>query len=225
MIESELENHEINCVFRMVNCVNNFCTNGAVDEKIVFKDVLDHFENDCELMTETKPNFQPAINVEGDKNSFVFQVYLANLAFSLYLTPRKMEIQEHCVSKENRSILIQNNLTFFVVGCLNGGVPRFWQHHFDNYNQNEDCYIWVYMIGSPSEAKNYTSSISVASKDGNEIYIRKGPVFTLDNDYETVMENDSIFKIKYSFVKQMLDESSNLLVQVMIHRNVEDGKF
>ena len=38
LIESELENHEINCVFRLVNCVNNFCTNGAVDEKIVFKD-------------------------------------------------------------------------------------------------------------------------------------------------------------------------------------------
>jgi hypothetical protein len=85
--------------------------------------------------------------------------------------------------------------------------------------------MWVYMIGSPSDAKNYTSSISVASKDGNEIYIRKGPVFTLDDDYETVMENDSIFKINYSFAKQLLDESSKLLVQVMIHRNMEDAKF
>ena len=82
--------------------------------------------------------------------------------------------------------------------------------------------MWVYMVGSPSEAKNYTSSISVASKDGNEIYIRKGPVFTLDDDFDAVMENDSIFKIKYSFAKQMLDESSKLLVQVMIHKNVEE---
>ena len=204
LIESELENHEINCVFRLVNCVDNFHF-----KKIVFKDVLDHFENDCN--TTDGPAFSPAIKVEGDKNSFVFQVYLANLAFSLHLTPRKMEIQE------NRS-----KLTFFVVGCLNGEVPRFWKHHFNNCNRNEECHMWVYMIGSPSEAKNYTSSISVASKDGNEIYVRKGPVFTLDNDYETVMENDSIFKIKYSFAKQMLDESSKLLVQVMVQRNVEE---
>ena len=118
LIESELENHEINCVFRLVNCVDNFCTNGAIDKKIVFKDALDHFENDYET---SGPNFQPAIKVEGDKNSFVFQVYLANLAFSLHLTPRKMEIQE------NRS-----KLTFFVVGCLNGEVPRFWKHNFNN---------------------------------------------------------------------------------------------
>ena len=248
LIESELENHEINCVFRLVNCVDNLCTKGAIDKKIywqslridmyqdalgqpktrkdkkiVFKDVLDHFENDCK--TTDGPAFSPAIKVEGDKNSFVFQVNLANLIFSLYLTPRKMEIQEHCVSKENSSILIKNKLTFFVVGCLNGEVPRFLKHNFYNCNRNEECHMWVYMIGSPSEAKNYTSSISIASKDGNEIYIRKGPVFTLDDDYETVMENDSIFKIKYSFAKQMLDESSKLLVQVMIHRNVEDAKF
>ena len=129
------------------------------------------------------------------------------------------------VSLENRSILVKKKLTFFVVGLLNGEVPRFWKHHFNESNQNEDCRIWVYMIGSPSEAKNYTSTISIASKDGNEIYIRKGPVFTQDDDYETVMENDVIFKIKYSFAKQMLDESSKLLVQVMIHKNVEDAKF
>ena len=71
LIESELENHEINFVFRLVNCVDNFCTNGAIDKKIVFKDALDHFENDYET---SGPNFQPAIKVEGDKNSFVFQV-------------------------------------------------------------------------------------------------------------------------------------------------------
>ena len=100
LIESELENHEINCVFHLVNCVDNLCRDvGHGGEKIVFKDVLDHFENDCK--TTDGPAFSPAIKVEGDKNSFVFQVNLANLAFSLYLTPRKMEIQEPCVSQGN----------------------------------------------------------------------------------------------------------------------------
>ena len=87
----------------------------------------------------------------------------------------------------------ESKLTFFAVGCLN--KRSFSKHHFMN-GQNENCYIWVYMIGSPFEAKNYTSTISIASKDGNEVYTRKGPVFTLDDDYGTVMEKNSILRSK-----------------------------
>ena len=81
------------------------------------------------------------------------------------------------------------------------------------------------MIGSPSEAKNYTSSISVASKDGNEIYIRKGPVFTLDDDFDTVMENDSIFKIKYSFAKQMFFIFRMYLYVIQFYTHQFIGQF
>ena len=233
LIESELENHEINYVFRLVNCLDDLCRDNLNNsKKIIFKDLINHFENDCRMdcvfwrrEPEIGPIFSPAMEVEGDKNSFVFQVNLANLSMypSLYLTPRKIEIEEHYRAPLNdRSILIKNKLTFFAVGCLK--ERRFLKSHFTN-NNNENCSIWVYMIGSPSEAKNYSSTITVASQDGNEIYIRKGPVFTLDDDYETVMENNSIFKIKTSFAKELMDESSKLLVQVMIHRNVDDAKF
>ena len=228
LIESELENHEINCVFRLVNCLDDLCRDNLNNsKKIIFKDLINHFEKNCRMdcgvwrRPEIGPIFSPAIKVEGDKNSFVFQVNLANLSMypSLYLTPRKIKIEEHYHAPlNNRSILIKNKLTFFAVGCLK--ERRFFKSHFTN-NNNENCSIWVYMIGSPSEAKNYSSTITVASQDGNEIYIRKGPVFTLDDDYETVMENNSIFKIKTSFAKQLMDESSKLLVQVMIQRNVE----
>ena len=211
LIESELENHEINCVFRLVNCVDDLCIDvGPGGEQIEFHYVLEHFENNCK--TTNGPSFSPAIKVEGVENSFVFLVNLAKKAGVLgtgilYLTPRKMEIQEENVSLENSSIMTRSKLTFFAVGCLN---KRSYSKHYFMNGQNENCYIWVYMIGSPFEAKNYTSTISIASNDGNELYTRKGPVFTLDDDYGTVMENNSIFKIKTSFAKEFMDESSKL---------------
>ena len=42
--------------------------------------------------------------------------------------------------------------------------------------------FWVYFIGSPLEAKNYSCNLSIADKAGKEKFDFQGKVFTLDKD-------------------------------------------
>ena len=69
---------------------------------------------------------------------------------------------------------------------------------------------WIYMVGSPKEAKNFACRISVSSIDGKEEHFHKGPVFPLDDNCETVMGNDSIFSMKNTLARRMFDDEFNL---------------
>ena len=42
--------------------------------------------------------------------------------------------------------------------------------------------FWVYFIGSPLAAKNYSCNLSIADKAGKEKFDFQGKVFTLDKD-------------------------------------------
>ena len=42
--------------------------------------------------------------------------------------------------------------------------------------------FWVYFIGSPFEAKNYSYNLVIADKAGKEKYDFQGKIFTLDKD-------------------------------------------
>jgi hypothetical protein len=84
-------------------------------------------------------------------------------------------------------------------------------------------HIWVYIVGSPHEAKNYTCTLSVNGKDGNK-YSYYGYVKPLDEGPLDIIAKQSLFMIGTEIAKNSRDENLEWQMEVTIHALKEEAK-
>ena len=91
--------------------------------------------------------------------------------------------------------------TFFVTCC----------------SKDENYYIWINIFGSTTEAKNYKFTMSMKALDAeNEDFTHIATVFPLDDDFEAVLENGTMYKIDHATAKNLAGETQELEFEISI---------
>ena len=84
-------------------------------------------------------------------------------------------------------------------------------------------YFWVYIFGSPHEAKNYACTLSVNGKNGNK-FTYYDYVKPLDEGSADIIAKQSLFMIGTEIAKNSRDENLEWQMEVTIHALKEEAK-
>ena len=84
-------------------------------------------------------------------------------------------------------------------------------------------YVWISLLGSPSEAKNYSCDYSIRNKH-HETFHYIGPVHTLDEWYEDIHDSGSFLEIDMTAVNRSLNDKKELNVEITIKNLFEEAK-
>ena len=106
-----------------------------------------------------------------------------------------------------RKIKIKDRYDFFLVGTIVNRIMHF----------------WVYIVGSPHEAKNYTCTLSVNGNDGNK-YSYYGYVKPLDEGSADIIAKQALFTIGTEIAKNSSNENEEWQIVVVIHALKEEVK-
>ena len=89
---------------------------------------------------------------------------------------------------------------------------------------NSILYAWIYIVGSPIEARNYSYTISVTDKSGNKFAFYGQAVKPLDEGPNDVIAKQAVFMIGTEVIKNSKDENDKLSVEVTINDLKEEAK-
>ena len=84
-------------------------------------------------------------------------------------------------------------------------------------------YIWIYIIGSHSDAKNYAYTLSISSKSDDK-FTYYGHVKPIDERYKDIIAKQVVFMVGIEAIKEISDENNILPIEVTIHALKEDAK-
>ena len=84
-------------------------------------------------------------------------------------------------------------------------------------------YAWIYIVGSPIAARNYSCTISVTDKSGNK-FAFYGQVKPLDEGPNDVIAKQAVFMIGTEVIKNSKDENDKLSIEVTINDLKEEAK-
>ena len=91
------------------------------------------------------------------------------------------------------------------------------------YIENKHLYVWICLLGSSDETKNFSCTYSMKNKFG-ENFIYTGPVHTLDKNYEAIITSGSLLGIGIDAVKRSLDEGKEFKLEITIRNLKEEAK-
>merc|ERR1719273_1149671 len=91
------------------------------------------------------------------------------------------------------------------------------------YIENEHLYVWICLLGSSDEAKNFSCSYSMKNEIG-EKFTYTGPVHTVDKNYEDIVTSGSLLGIRIDAVKRSLNEEKELDFEIIIRNLKEEVK-
>ena len=91
------------------------------------------------------------------------------------------------------------------------------------YFENKHLYVWICLLGSSDEAKNFSCSYSMKNEIG-EKFTYTGPVHTIDKNYEDIVNSGSLLGIRIDAVKRSLNEEKNLEFEINIRNLKEEVK-
>ena len=89
---------------------------------------------------------------------------------------------------------------------------------------NKIAHIWVYVMASPLEAKNYAFTLSVTGKNGNKFNTFNDYAKPLDKGSDEILENQLVFMIGTKAIKEIRNENEKLPVEVIIQDLKEEAK-
>ena len=85
-------------------------------------------------------------------------------------------------------------------------------------------HAWIYIVGSPIEARNFSCTISVTDKSGNKFAFYGQAVKPLDEGPYDVIAKQAVFMIGTEVIKNSKDENDKLSVEVTINDLKEEAK-
>jgi len=88
---------------------------------------------------------------------------------------------------------------------------------------NTLLYYWIYFMGSPEEAKNYSCKISVTTKTGDK-FSYEGIVNTLDEGKDDIAAKQSCLMLNSGAMKRSLNEDKRLEIEITIRNLKEEAK-
>lgn len=195
----DLEDHQPACIFRKVYCPFDYW---GVHGKIVFKDISDHLikrhSNDLE---RAKASTSTVENVLAE-NKIVFNLPASVSSSLSWIILRKIELV--------------NKRDLFIVGKVVNSILQ--------GRRKPVLYAWIYIVGSPIEARNYSYTISVTDKSGNKFAFYGQTVKPLDERPKDVIAKQAVFMIGTEVIKNSKDENDKLSIEVTINDLKEEAK-
>ena len=91
-----------------------------------------------------------------------------------------------------------------------------------NTGGEKRCYFWATFMGSPDEAENYSSSISIGNKIGKFCFT--GKVHTIDEGADDIIASGLLLSIGINAAKRLLNEEKKLKVEFTIRNLKEEAK-
>lgn len=174
----DLENHQTQCIYRLVNCLELGC-----HEKILFKNVEEHYEKSHVVGSKI-------LQLESSKGVFTK---------ASHYEPQDVTGVYWLASKLVDFDQLDSGSGFYLVGKIG-------QH---------GVFFWVYYLGSKAEAEQHGYSIWMM-KDHQEHFF-KGHCHSLDQDSNTIVQQESAFMIGKQQLKAFLDDKNGFTIQVRIH--------
>ena len=84
-------------------------------------------------------------------------------------------------------------------------------------------YQWVYILGSPDEAKNFSYTFKLIGRKSENSF--KGKVASIDEDFDTLFESGKCFAIPHkALIAQFVDEDNKYEYSLEIHNLKEEVK-
>ena len=99
------------------------------------------------------------------------------------------------------SIKISSEVDFFLVGKI----------------INKIAHLWLYIMASPLQAKNYAYTLSITGENGNKFIKFHDYAKPLDEGCDEVLEKQSVFMIGTKIIKELRNEENIFEIEVTIH--------
>ena len=94
---------------------------------------------------------------------------------------------------------------------------------FAHKTADKVVYKWVYILGSPTEAKNFSYTLKLIGRKSELSF--KGKVAAIDETYDTLFESGKCFAIPHKALKaQFVDEDNNYQYSLEIQNLKEEVK-
>ena len=98
-------------------------------------------------------------------------------------------------------IKISSGVDFFLVGKI----------------INKIAHIWLYIMASPLQAKNYAYTLSITGANGNKFITFHDYAKPLDEGSDEIFEKQSVFLIGTETIKEIRNENQKLPIEITIH--------
>ena len=169
--ENALEDHELECLFRLVPCMES---KSGCEAKLTLQNVIQHYEKE-----HLKDGLQSIENK------------LKRVGGSI--TNVKMDL---------------NGNVFIVKGQIFG---------------NKTAILWVYILGSPKEAKHFTYTLKLFGSKSTIMYV--GKVAAIDESFDTLYMAGKCFTFQFdTFKDQFKNEDGNYEYSLEIRNLKEEAK-
>jgi len=90
--------------------------------------------------------------------------------------------------------------------------------------QNQVIYRWIYILGDPNEAKNFSYHLTIKNERGNQKLSYFGDVRSLNENYQTIIAASDAFEVNLTKAKKFVDGNSNWVVEYKIRNMKEEAK-
>ena len=84
-------------------------------------------------------------------------------------------------------------------------------------------HVWIYIVGSPLEAKNYAYTMSITGEIRDKFNYH-GFVKPLDDGPDNIIAKQLVFMVGVEAMKELKDENGNLKIDVTINALKEEAK-
>ena len=186
LTETALEDHESECIYRLVPCIKLALDPFAMcNEKVTFHEVIQHYEDhDKETLEEVDLKIKHPVSWNDDE--------LALSGADCHDDPVKFTF---------------NNQTFL--------LPE--------KAEDEVVYMWVYILGSPKDAKHFSFTLTFYGKNAELSF--KGKVAAIDECFDTLSKAGKCIAIPHkTFVALFLDEENEFEYSLEIRNLKEEAK-
>ena len=182
LAETALEDHESECIYRVLQCLKNALSSCA--EKVTFRDLIQHYEDHKKV--ELKELNLEIRNTDDWNSEFGLD------GGDCYSVPVKYTL---------------NNQTFLLL----------------HKTREKIVYFWVYMLGSPNEAKHFSYTLKLFGP--KTTLTIDGKVAAIDESFDTLSEAGKCFACPHKmFVAQVLDEEKKFEYILEIRNLKEEVK-
>lgn len=135
------------------------------------------------------------------------------------------EMKDHLLNKhkddmcEGTGAYIRKKAGLSPTGLYNEVIITFGEIFYLQFRgQDKNYYGFVKYIGPEVYAKQYRSSISILSKDGNEMITACYVTSNCKVDNEDIITDGKCLKLHYDVVRKLLDEEGNMYTKVEISK-------
>ena len=175
LAENALEDHESECIFRLVLCPFNAMLNEC-EAEVTFKDVIQHFEKQHYKLEDFNPTQKlNTFKMTGEDG---------------YFLPEKISV---------------NDRMFL----------------FCDKTESSNLYQWVYLLGSPTEAKHFAYTLKFHGKDTTVTF--EGKVAAIDESFDELTGKCFVMPHK-NFKAQFVDEDGKYEYSLKIRNLKEEAK-